>query len=66
MSFDEVKAAQYLGKEAFETYDLADRVAKRTVARGKRKGAKAKGYGKARPYRCPHCGKWHWGTGDGR
>jgi hypothetical protein len=50
-------AADCAGKEAFVDPGLARRVMVRMRRR------------KHRPvttYRCPHCGQWHIGTGEGR
>lgn len=49
-------AADCLGKEAFDCFGLASKVAGRMRRRG-RAGGPA-------PYRCQHCGQWHIGTGD--
>lgn len=47
------------GKVAFDTFSLANAVAKR-------KGAKADRIGPRHAYLCPHCSKWHIGAAKDR
>lgn len=54
LSHKEHKAASCVGKVAFESKSLADRVC------GRRKGGKRDLC--REPYRCIHCGKWHLGS----
>lgn len=48
-----LKLAACVGKVAFETASLAQRVARRR--------ARSKAQAKGKVYRCQHCGKWHLG-----
>lgn len=46
------------GKAAYDSRDLAERVAKRGRRFGKAESLRA--------YRCESCGKWHVGGGSGK